>query len=213
MRKIAQLLLLALPIVCVSCGPKAKFLAPDYSKPDNIAILPTVNQTIDVKGGIVFRNLFYLELQKKKTYTIVNNEMVDSLLNENGITDGGQLKTTTNEELCNILKTDGLIYVDLIECKYQSIGISETRKIKVNLKLYTRTNRLLWEDERKVDHGKSAASSIFGAVLNPTGALKKAGSDLVEQNVVKGLKGWLLDHELKPEMDEVVQITVKTLPK
>lgn len=207
------LLGLLLSFSIISCAPKAKFLAPVHQPPEKIAILPTINQTVDVKGGIVLRNIMYLKMTKKKYSTILENSIVDSLLNEKGITDGGQLKTMTNEELFNALNVDGVIYVDLLECEYKTLGISETRKIKANFKLYDRPSRLMWEDEKKVDHGKSAAGSIFGAILNPVGTLKESAQDLGGQLALKAVKGWLLDHELKAEMEETLDKSLATLPK
>jgi hypothetical protein len=213
MRTRFYLLGLLLSFSLIACSPKAKFLAPEYRPPEKIAILPTINQTIDVKGGIVFRNIMYLKLTQKKYAVLLENNIVDSLLNEKGITDGGQLKTMTNEELFNALNVDGIIYVDLLECEYKTLGVSETRKIKANFKLYSRPSHLIWEDEKKVDNGKSAASSIFGAILDPVGTMKESAKDLGKQVVMKAVKGWLLDHELKAEMEETLNKSLATLPK
>lgn len=200
-------------LVGFSCVPPAKFLTPDFEKPATIAILPTVNQTTDVAGGIVFRNLLYKKFLKKKYTRLVPNENVDSLLNLAGITDGGQLAAVTEEELYRILNVDGLLYVELVECTYQSLGVSETRHVKTNLMLKLYPGRKIWEDEREVKAGKSIFDTILNGITNPAGTLSQSAKDLAGEYAAKGLKMWLLAHELKPEMDKIIDISIQTLPK
>jgi hypothetical protein len=196
----------------ISCAPKAKFIAPDYHKPERIAILPAINQTTDVDGVIVFRNLFYLALEAEDYTSLVANDIVDSLLNMQGITDGGQLATIENEELFQILNVDGLLYIELQACEYKTIGISETRLIKADFKLLGPPSDLLWEDEREEERGKSAFGSVLGLLTDPKKTLEKSGEDLKKQLKLKGAKMWLLEHELKPEMESVINKTIRTLP-
>jgi hypothetical protein len=207
-KRIISILLLIL----FGCGPSAKFIAPDYQKPGKIAILPTINQTTDVEGAIVFRNLLYHALEEEHYTDLLDNDIVDSLLNLNGITDGGQLETIENEELFLILDVDGLMYVDLQACEYQSIGISETRMIKAEFQLFQPPSYLIWKDEREEERGKSAFSAVLGLLVNPKETVKETGEDFKEQMTLKGAKMWLLEHELKPEMETVIRKTIDTLP-
>lgn len=203
----------AILFLCVSCVPPAKFLAPNFEKPEIIAILPTINQTTDVAGGIVFRNLLYKKLADEKYSRIIPNNEVDSLLNLQGITDGGQLSAIGDEELFKILNVDGLIYVELLECTYQSLGISETRKVKTNLTLKLYPGIKIWEDAREVNAGKSALETVFSFYFDPGGTLKNLTKDLVEQYAIKAINMWLLEHELRPEMDAIINTSFSTLPK
>lgn len=205
--------LISILLLLVSCGYSPKFIVKDYSKPENISILPAINNSTDVEGGIVFRNLIFKKFENdKKEYHIQSKDITDSLLNEAGITDGGQLGSINNNELTKILKVDGLFYIEIIEMDYETLGISSSRKVKSNFKLYKR-NTLYWEDEREVDNGKSAFGTLFSAAIDPVGTLKESGKDLGKQLIVKGLKSWLLDHELKPEMEQVINTSFYTLPK
>ena len=194
------------------CGPFAKFISPDFTRPEAIAILPTINQTTDVDGAIVFRNLLFLAMQDEDYTVLLENEQVDSLLNLEGITDGGQLESVENQELFDILGVDGLLFIELLTCEYKTIGISETRKIEANFQLYKPPSQLIWEDEREVDKGKSAFGAIFGFLSNPKETLKVSSEDFKKQVAAKGVKMWLLEHELKPEMEEVINKTIQTLP-
>ncbi|HHM02058.1 MAG TPA: hypothetical protein ENJ15_03530 [Caldithrix abyssi] len=199
-------------LALTSCGPKAKFVEKNYAPPEVTAILPAVNNSTDVEGGIVFRNLIYKHFEAAKpAYSILSREMTDSLLNEAGITDGGQLEAVENDELMKILNVDGLLFVTIEEMKYQTLGISSTRKVKANFKLL-KGGRVIWEDDREVDHGKSALGTIVSAINDPVGTLQDSGEDLAWQLAAKGVKAWLLDHELKPEMLEVINTSFSTLP-
>jgi len=195
-----------------SYGPSAKFLSAEYSKPQTIAVLPTINQTTDVNGSIVFRNLFYKRFEEMKYTKLVDNTVVDSLLNEIGITDGGQLPTVTNEELFNLLNVDGLVFIDLLECKYQTLGFKETRKVMAKFKLYVPPSKFVWADERKVDRGKSFGETLLKATDDLKGTIKESGKDMVKQVAVKGVKMMILDHELLPEMEEIIKKSLMTLP-
>jgi hypothetical protein len=177
-----------LAIMLISCGPSAKFVSRDCEKPQIIALLPTNNQTTDVNGAIVFRNLLYEKLRDKKYAKLLDIAVVDSLLNEQGITDGGQLATIGKEELFKALFVDGLLFIDLLACDYQTLGFSETRKVEANCKLYVLPSKLAWEDERKTSKGKSAVVSLFRALFNPTAALEESAIDFGKQIMPKGQK-------------------------
>jgi len=203
---------LILGIIIMSCAPSPKFISPDYSKPEIIVLLPTINQTTDVSGGFVFRNLLYVQLDRKNYTNVIENSVVDALLNEEGITEGGQLSTISNEELFKTLKVEGLMYIELLECEYQTLGISETRKVTANMKLYVPPSILVWEDERTIGEEKSPVASIFEVINDPVGMLKKSGKEMEKQVKEKAKKMWLLDHELQPEMDDLIKTSLKTLP-
>jgi hypothetical protein len=195
-----------------ACLPQAKFLAPDYARPGRVAILPTINQTTDVSGGIVIRNLLYEELEDEETFALLHPLQIDSLLNLEGITDGGQLSSMADSTLQRILVADGLLYITLLECEFSSIGISSTRIVRVNFKLYTADHNLLWEDEREVDKGKSVVETVIGMLVDPETTVEESVEDFGEQMGEKAMKMWLTEHELKDEMLEIIHNSIDTLP-
>jgi hypothetical protein len=209
MKKIYLLLLLA--VIFITCSPSAKFVAPDYSRPKKIAILPTVNHTNDVEGGIVIRNLLFVKLHKKKYAELLSNTVVDSLLNEEGITDGGQLSMIAREELAEILTVDGLLYIDLLECTCTTLVPGEGGTVKANFKLYAPPSKLIWEDEReevqKFDNSSSGSSGNLLADMVGQ-FIAEAASKLI----VQATSAWLFDHELKQEMEKLIKKSLKTLP-
>jgi len=180
--------------------------------PEQIAVLPTINQTTDVLGGIVFRNLFYLKLEEDYSQYLIPIELVDTLLNEEGITQGGQLAAVEITELFQILKADGLLFIELLACDYQTLGISETRRVRVHFNLLTTPADTLWDFEYEVDEGKSVVDSFFGLLGDPKNFLKDTAKDFGDQMAHKGGRMWLLKHALKPEMDKVIEEAVDNLP-
>jgi hypothetical protein len=203
-------LLLLILLLLFSCRPR-KSMIDDSNKPKKIAILPTINYTTDVKGGIVFRNLFYEALEEEEFTYLIPIDQIDSLLNDEGITDGGQLSAVENEELFQILDADGLLFIDLLACEYQTLGISEKREVKSAFKIIVPPSELLWEADHDVDHGKSVFDTIFDFVGEPDKAFKETTNDLGKQLARKGSRMWLLDHELKPEMEEVISEIIDSL--
>jgi hypothetical protein len=180
--------------------------------PQQIAVLPTINQTTDVLGGLVFRNLFYLELNEEYSAYLIPIEIVDTLLNEEGITQGGQLAAVENHELFQILKADGLIFIELLACDYQTLGISETRRVKAHFTLIAPPAKTRWDFEYEVDEGKSVVDTFLGLLGDPKSALKDTAEDFGRQVAHKGGRMWLLKHALKPEMDKVIEEAIDDLP-
>lgn len=86
----------------ISCASSPKFIAPDYSRPQKVAILPTINHTSDLEGSIIFKNLLSKGLKTKKYANLKEIPMIDSILNEAGITDRGQLYNISQNELFEI---------------------------------------------------------------------------------------------------------------
>jgi len=185
----------------------------EFSIPQQIAVLPTINHTTDVMGGLVFRHLFFLELEDRYPMLLIPLEQVNERLNEEGITDGGQLNAVEEQELFQILQADGLLYIDLLACDYQTLGISETRRVKVHFVLITPPAKKMWDFEHEVDEGKSAFDTFFSILGNPKEGLKETAKDLGEQLAQKGGRMWLLDHALKPEMEMVIEEAMDSLPK
>ena len=183
-----------------------------FNMPQQIAILPTINQTTDVLGSLVFRYMLYEALTEKYPATFLAIDMVDTLLNEEGITAGGQLSAVDNKEFFEMLDADGLLFIDLTACDYKTLGISETRRVGARFALIDMQADTLWRFEHEVDEGKSVFDTFFQILGDPKEGLKNTAEDLGEQLAVKGAKMWILDHPLKPEMSAVIEETIDALP-
>ncbi|MFH1541315.1 MAG: GNA1162 family protein [Elusimicrobiota bacterium] len=179
-----------------SCAPKAKYIIENYSPPKKIAILPFTNQSVDFDAPVLLRYLFGKRLDAIG-YNTISFEEIDAKLQEMGITDAGQLPTINPKELGEKLDVDGLVYGDVIEFKYTTLGFYFARTVQANFKLFDAKNTLLlWEDERKVSHKKFEFENIGKAFAD----------QLIEKMVDKALRS-----PLKAEANEVVNTSVQTL--
>ncbi|MFA5779936.1 MAG: GNA1162 family protein [Elusimicrobiota bacterium] len=191
-------MLYALCTVFTGCTPKAKYLVENYSPPEKIAVLPFNNQSVDLDAPVIMRYLFNKRLSAVGYNTISLSE-IDEKLHEMGITDGGQLPTTTPKELGEKLNVDGLIYGDVIEFKYTTLGFYYARTVQSNFKLFDSKNeKLLWEDERKVSNIKFEFREIG----------KAFALQLAEKTLDKALRS-----PLKEESNGVVNLSIMTLPR
>lgn len=200
-------LIIGMFTIFISCAPSPKFIAPDYSRPQKVAILPTINQTNDVKGSIIFRILLFKGLKLKKYADLKEIPVIDSILNVAGITDGGQLYTLSHDELFEMLKVDGLFYINLLVCESTPLDPFTTGEVKANLKLYKYPSKLIWEDER--GEKEKSRSIKLGDNLSELfkSYTKKVKEDLIEQSS----EAWIEDHELKDEMVKLIKKTLRTL--
>ncbi len=184
-------------LLITGCAPKAKYLIENYSPPQIIAILPFTNQSVDFDAPVIMRYLFNKRLSAVG-YNTIPFEEIDTKLREMGITDAGQLPTTTLKKLGEKLNVDGLIYGDVIEFKYTTLGFYYARTVQANFKLFDSKNeKLLWEDERKVSHKKFEFENIG----------KAFASQLIEKTIDKALRS-----PLKEEANGVVNVSIQTLP-
>lgn len=204
LRKTSDILILLFAILYflfssfTGCAPKAKYLVENYSPPEKIAVLPFNNQSVDMDAPVIMRYLFNKRLSAVGYNTITFNE-IDEKLREMGITDAGQLPTTTPKELGEKLNVDGLVYGDVIEFKYTTLGFYYARTVQANFKLFdSKDEKLLWEDERKVSKKEFEFREIG----------KAFASQLVEKTLDKALRS-----PLKEESNGVVNLSIMTLPR
>ena len=209
MKKFVFILIILCPILFLSTCMRQRA---QFQMPQQIAILPTINQTTDVLGGMVFRYMLYEALVERYHSKFLAIETVDTLLNEEGITAGGQLSAVENSELFQILDADGLLFIELTACEYKTLGISETRRVGARFVLIGMRADTLWRFEHEVDEGKSVFDTFFQILGDPKEGFKKTAGDLGEQLAIKGAKMWILDHPLKPEMEAVIEETIDSLP-
>ncbi|MDD5686289.1 MAG: DUF799 family lipoprotein [Elusimicrobia bacterium] len=201
--RIQKWVLLLFAVFCVlsagfwGCAPKAKYLIENYVPPAKVAVLPFSNQSIDLDAPVLLRYLFNKRLINRG-YDTISFEIIDSELRELGITDAGQLPTATIKELGEKLNVDGLVYGDVIEFKYTTLGFYYARTVQANFKLFdVKKEQLLWEDERKISNKKFEFKDIG----------KAFASQLIEKTVDKALRS-----PLKEEANGVVNISIQTLP-
>ena len=107
------ILLLALLLGCATgLGDAGSAENAKLVKPIPVVVLPFENETTDLAAGELARLLFMLGLQEKG-YELLGLGRTDSLLQEIGITQGGQLGAVPTEKLTDLFDTRGLVYGNL----------------------------------------------------------------------------------------------------
>ncbi|MGB6130133.1 MAG: hypothetical protein WBG30_15435 [Psychrilyobacter sp.] len=218
-----KLFLLFILLIFIGCTPKEDFVlkATPSISPAKLAILPINNNTNDVAGGFVFRGVVYNNFeQNNHEYDIQDTKKTDKLLNEAGITDGGQLRFLRPIELAEILGVDGLLYIDLDELDFMTYPYYHTRSVKGTFLLYN-FEKLIWVKPIRVAIKyfgvSSALNTVSGAVNGDSDKLNdgmtQAGIDIAIHQGIKYATIAGFDHELAPEMALVSKKLSSVIPK
>ncbi|MFC1522892.1 GNA1162 family protein, partial [Elusimicrobiota bacterium] len=124
-----------------------------------LAVLPLNNHTTDLDGPIAVRYWFDDRITSKKGYQTMSLVEIDKVLEEMGVTDGGQLGITTAQELGKKLRADAVIYGDLLDFSYKTTGFLNVRKVRARFKMVDCiTGEKLWESEGLGANSKAALS-------------------------------------------------------
>jgi hypothetical protein len=190
-------------MVCFfSCSkPAAKYVSPDYRKPNVIAILPTLYDGNDTTATIVFRQLLYQEMREKKYCRLLELSEIDVLLAQSGLDYADYSQVLHLEKLFRFLNVDGLLYTQILELSFATT----TEKVKAEFKLFTPVFYMVWEDEREVKRTRSSGGGCSEVVAGII-------VDIFITPFLKSATRAFYDHELKPEMEQCIRTSLKTLP-
>ena len=131
-------------------------LAPNYKDrtPRSIAVLPVLNETVNLKAPEVFRPILLNKLSTKG-YETPSLAFIDGRLRGKEIREAGQLNTLTPQELGKLLGVDALLYAYVTEFSttyllaYASITVGGRFEIKDS-----KTGESLWASDRQVKESK-----------------------------------------------------------
>lgn len=218
-----KLFLLFFLLIFIGCTSTKNYVlkATPSMPPAKLAILPINNNTNDIAGGSIFRKLIFKDFQQKNSgYKIQDIEETDKLLNEAGITDGGQLQFFRPIELSEILGVDGLLYIDLDELKFLTYPYYHTRSVKGTFFLYN-FEKLIWVKPIRVATKyfglKSMFDTVNGAISGDSdrlnNGLTQAGVDIAIHQGIKYATIAGFKHELIPEMSLVSEKLFDNIPR
>ena len=181
--------------------------------PITLAILPVNNFTNDVQGAQIFRDALYEKItENPKGYLILSLEETDKILNEAGITDGGQLSVAMPIELCELLKVDGLLYTDIKNLDLLTMPFYHLRRVDAQFKLYS-FEKLIWLKSINTSNRYIEVENILKAIDDPEEGFKRAGESVLVHQGIKFSTIALLGHELKPEMEMTIDKFLAYIPK
>ena len=149
--------LLSLAIFFFGCaGGVNHSVAPDYKDrtPRSIAVLPVLNETVNLKASEMVRPLLLNQLSMKG-YETPSLAFIDGRLREKDIREAGQVNTLTPQELGKLLGADALLYAYVTEFSttYLLAYASMTVGARFELK-DSKTGDKLWESDHQVKESK-----------------------------------------------------------
>lgn len=178
--------------------------AAEGSMGPKVAVAPMENRSNDLSASDIIRDAF-VEGIARKGMAVIPVAGSDRILRETlGISYGGQLPTTTPEEVCKALGVEAVFYGDVQEWSKTTAGIYNSSVVAAAFRMYGKDGALLWEgNDRQVRQdvprggGNLGAEIIAGALgnllLNPmTPQGRRVG-----WNIARKLPAGLLDSVMK----------------
>lgn len=170
-----------------------------------VAVAPMENKTNDLSASDIIRDAF-VEGIAGRGYAVLPLAESDRLLRETlGISYGGQLPSTTPEEVCKALGVDGVFYGEVEEFGKTTTGVYNSATAAASFRLYGRNGALLWKgNDRQVRQdvvrggGSNLGAEIIARglgnlLLNPLTPIGRR----VGANIARKLPGGLLEKSSK----------------
>ncbi|MHB1024965.1 MAG: GNA1162 family protein [Desulfobacteria bacterium] len=169
------------PPVVLPTGPK-------------VAVAPMENKSNDLSASDIIRDAF-VDGVARKGFAVVPVAESDRILRETlGISYGGQLPSTTPEEVCKALGVEAVFYGDVREWSKTTTGIYNSSTVAAAFRLYGKDGVLLWEgNDRQVRQDVARGGGNLGAEII-AGAL---GNLLLNPMTPQGRRvGWNIARKL-----------------
>ncbi|MBI5577251.1 MAG: DUF799 family lipoprotein [Deltaproteobacteria bacterium] len=162
-------------LVAGGCGAAKRETVrpPSPSVGPKVAVAPMENRSNDLDASEIIRSAFAGEIAGRG-WNVVPVEESDRMLRESlGISYGGQLRSTTPEEVCGALGVDGVFYGDVEEWNKTTTGIYNSVSVAAGFRLYRRDGSLAWQ----------GADRQFRKNV-PRGGGKEIGAEIVGHAIV-----------------------------
>jgi len=195
---VSALILLSVLLSAPGCGGR-KEVRPDPSPVvlptgPKVAVAPVENRTNDLSGSDIIRDAF-VEGVSRKGLAVVPVAESDRILRETlGISYGGQLPTTSPEEVCKALGVEAVFYGEVQEWSKTTTGIYNSSTVAAAFRMYRKDGSLLWEgNDRQVRQDVARGGQNLGAEII-AGAL---GNLLLNPMTPQGRRvGWNIARKL-----------------
>jgi len=168
--------------------------------PQKIALLPLDNMAVDIDASMIMENLIESYLDSAG-FDLQDRKITYEKLNTIGISDGGQLNSTTPQQLSKLLDVDALLYGEVREFNNQNIGVYYSRTVEVYIKMVDgKTGEMLWETTTRKSNSKLGLSKETALNNIKSGYAQKAMEAIMKS-------------PLKEEADEVARRIAKELSR
>jgi hypothetical protein len=203
---VSALILVSVLLSASGCGGR-KEIRPEPSPVvlptgPRVAVAPMENMSNDLSASDILRDAF-VEGVARKGFAVVPVDESDRILRETlGISYGGQLPTTSPEEVCKALGVEAVFYGDVQEFSKTTTGFFNSSTVAASFRMYRNDGSLLWEgSDRQVRQDVARGGQNLGAeilagalgnlLLNPmTPQGRRVGENIARKlpmNVLKGV--------------------------
>ena len=203
---VSALILVSVLLSASGCGGR-KEVRPEPSPGilptgPKVAVAPMENRTNDLSGSDILRDAF-AEGVARKGFAVVPVAESDRVLRETlGISYGGQLPTTSPEEVCEALGVEAVFYGEVQEWSKTTTGIYNSSTVAAAFRMFRKDGSLLWEgNDRQVRQEIARGGQNLGAeiiagalgnlLLNPmTPQGRRVGENIARKlpnNLLKGV--------------------------
>ena len=150
-------------------------LAPDFQqrKPRTVAIMPVLNETVDLDAPKVIAPMLY-EAMQSKGYQLRSLQEVNALLAGKNIHEAGQMFTLTYQEMGDLLNADALLFCTVTDWSSLYLLIYSSVSVETKFELIDATSGVrLWEAKYKASKRCAAvdkdsfADVLLNAALSP----------------------------------------------
>jgi len=165
-------------------------IKPDAANPiRTLALLPVVNNTLDLDGPVVVRSVLGAQLECF-FYSVKPTEETDRVLRDQlGITLGSQLELASTRLLCEKLGVDGVVYGSLEDFNQKTTGIYNSKRVRLRVKLDNcRTGATVWKNGIGVKREATTTDSLLkkipgaGNAASALGAVASVASSISDRN-------------------------------
>ena len=133
---------------------------------ESMAVLPFDNQTVDVEAPAYMRKKVEESL-RAWGYPIQARDDTDERLRRIGVTEGGQLASSTMPQIAQAAGTQRLLWGTVEEYRTVNVGVYIRKQVKLSLKMTDAQGNVLWENraqtvKQDVAKPKEAVASFLG---------------------------------------------------
>lgn len=133
----------------VACsGATVRYVKPDFTAPDIVAILPPDNQSNDITASRAVAGAVSSALMGMGYFPIASPAQ-DAALKNLGLTDGGQINAFKLPDLIGALGTDGLAKIVVEDFSKINLGVYVSPTVEATVTLMDAAGERLWEANSK----------------------------------------------------------------
>lgn len=191
-KSVAPILVLGLCVLASACVNLPPVVPNAGSPVRSLAVLPVVNNSLDVDGPAAVQEALYQEALNYHFPVVKPNAETNQILKDQmSLTLGSQLDMATPQKLGAALGVDAVMYASLEDFSQKITGIYNVKRVRVRAKLVDcKTGEVLWKNGIGIKQALTAGGSFLSHVpgvnlaIGAAGALSSIASKVSDKNDV-----------------------------